>query len=369
MKKRSRIILISVLGVIVLVLGVFIYLESIGRTNIIADYYSPRSVWDLADGDALAPEDIQSYIKKRNPRVEDNTGLKLYNYSKRFDVNPAFSLGIAEADSAQGTAGAGRTNKNPGNTKISHSRLDEVGLEHAPYKGSSNFTVFKTYADGYAAIPVTLANYSYYNLRGQIEPILRTYAGHPNPNYYLTVKGVMSELLREIDVKVTVEGKYSGKPLKNAKVKLRRSGKVIKTQNTNQKGRAIFQNLPRSIYAVRVEAKGYRAKKIKINSPQSTTKKAIKLEPSDRMSVSGQVEKLIMTTKDNENVSLRLTSQDGELVARSRTAKDGFFYFGNLMPGVYVISIESQIDLPTGFYYSKEVNLTKSSQSEVDFVY
>ena len=366
---KKKIVIYSLLGLIALVALVFSWLEYTGRTNIIADYYAPQYVWDLTDGDALSAKDIQQFIKKYNPNIENSTGLKFSHYCRKFNINPAFALGIAEADSSQGMAGAGRGNKNPGNTKISYQRLDQLGIKHTWFRASNNFAVFKTWGDGYAAIAITLANYSYYNLRGQIEPILRTYAGHPNPNYYVTVKGVMSELLSRIDIKVKLKSIYSKRSIKGSTVILRRGGKKIKTLKADKGGLVVFHNLPRAQYRLVIKSKDYRTKKVAINSPQKTTELTVDLSPKDKNYFSGEVQRLIMDAPDNEGVTIKLSGQDGELVKRTITAKDGFYYFGDLLPGRYVVSLEPRATLPTGFYFSQEVDLTKKPQSEINFVY
>jgi hypothetical protein len=366
---KKKIVIYSLLGLVVLLISALSWLEYTGRTNIIADYYAPQYVWDLTDGDALSAQDIQQFIKSHNPNVENSTGLKLSHYCRKFKVNPAFALAIAEADSSQGMAGAGRGNKNPGNTKISYQRLDQLGIEHAWFRASNNFAVFKTWGDGYAAIAITLANYSYYNLRGQIDPILRTYAGQPNPNYYVTVKGVMSNLLSRIDIKVKLKSIYSDRSVKGSTVILRRDGKKIKTIKADKDGLAVFSNLPRARYRVVVKSSSYRTKEVVINSPQKTTKLTVNLSPKDRNYFSGEVQKLIMDTPDNEGVIIKLSGQDGELIKKTRTAKDGFYYFGDLLPGRYVVSLEPRASLPTGFYFYQEVDLTKKPQSGINFIY
>lgn len=369
MDRKKRLILIAILGLIGLIVVIFSWLEYTGQTHLLADYYAPRYIYNLTDGDALSAQDIQKFIRRYNPNVENNVGLKLSYYCRKYQVNPAFVLGIAEADSAQGLAGAGRTNKNPGNTKISYSALNQAGIKHAWWKGASNFAVFKTWGDGYAAIALTLNNYRYYNLRGQIDPILRTYAGNPNPNYYATVRGVMNRLLSQINIRVQLTSRYSDKSLQGARVVLRREGKTIRTKRADKQGRVVFNNLPRARYALQIITKEYRKRRVGLNSPSQTNNLNIALMAKDRNYLAGRVQQLIMETPDNEGVMIRLSGEDGALVRKTKTSKNGFYYFGNLLPGKYVVSIESEVDLPTGFYYSKGVNLTKGPRTEADFIY
>jgi hypothetical protein len=368
MSKLNKLIFYIVLFIVAISVLILSYLEYSGRTNIIADYASDTA-WSLTDGDALSPADINNYIHSRNPNIKEDVGHKLSHYCKKYNVNPAFVLGIAEADSSNGLAGVGRSYKNPGNTKISHSSLDQAGIGHAPYKGENNFTIFNKWADGYSAIALTLNNYSYYNLRGQITPILSTYAGHPNPNYYVTVTGVMSQLLSKINIQVALESEFGNYPIKNTKVTLRRSGNKIKSVRANKNGLAKFNNLPREQYALRVTSKDFRSRKIQIPSPQKTTEVAIDLIPRDRVYLSGQIKRLLMTPANSEGIIIRLNGKDGELVNRSKTTKNGFYYFGNLLPGEYVVSVESRLDLPTGFFYSKEADLSKKPKTNIDFLY
>jgi len=369
MGKRDRIVLYYVLGLIALLALVFTYTEYTGRTHIIADYYAPGTGYNLTDGSALSADDLQEFISSRNPNVESTTGVKLSHFCRKYQVNPAFVLGIAEADSSQGMAGAGRTNKNPGNTKISYSALDEVNIKHAWYRAPNNFAVFKTWGDGYAAIALTLNNYRYYNLRGQLDPILRTYAGNPNPNYYNIVKGVMTKLLAKVDIKVKVKSLYASRSMKDVQVLLRSNGKAIGKKKPNANGMVIFNNLPRNQYVLKITSKSFRPYQKKLTSLQKTTIVEANLLAKDRSFIAGEVQRLIMNLPDNEGVVLRLNGEDGELVRRSRTSRNGFYYFGNLIPGKYVVSIESEIDIPTGFYYAQNINLTKEPKSGIDFIY
>jgi len=369
MSKKRRLILIVVLGVIGLTVVIFSWLEYTGRTHLLADYYAPRYYWDLTDGDALSARDIQNYLKVRNPNVESNVGFKLSYFCRKYRVNPAFVLGIAEADSAQGLAGAGRTNKNPGNTKISFAALDRAGIKHMPWRGAGNFVVFENWADGYAAIALTLNNYRYYNLRGQLDPILRTYAGNPNPNYYLTVREVMNRLLAQINIRVQLTTRYPQKTLKGVRIILKRDGKAVQVKRSGKQGKVIFKNLPRARYSLQVVAKEYRSQKIGLNSPSRTNNLWINLMAKDRSYLSGRVQQLIMESPNNEGLIIRLSGEDGELVKKAKTSRDGFYYFNDLLPGKYVVSIEPKANLPTGFYYSKSINLTKTPQKRVNFVY
>jgi len=369
MGKRDQIVLYYVLGLIVFLILVFTYTEYTGRTHIIADYYAPVGMYNLSDGNALSADDLQQFISLYNPNIENTTGVKLLHFCREYQVNPAFVLGIAEADSSQGMAGAGRINKNPGNTKISYSALDKVGIKHAWYRAPNNFAVFKTWGDGYAAIALTLNNYRYYNLRGQLDPILRTYAGNPNPNYYNIVKGVMNKLLAKVDIKVKVKSLYARRSMKDVQVLLRNDGKTIAKKKLKQNGMVVFNNLPRNEYVLKIISKNFRPYQDRLTSLQKTTVVKVDLLAKNRSYIAGKVQKLIMSLPDNEGVILRLNGEDGELVRRSRTSKNGFYYFGNLIPGRYVVSIESEIDIPTGFYYTQRINLSKRPKSKVNFIY
>ncbi len=347
----------------------FVYLEYTGKTDIVADFYAPGVGYDLTDGDALSAEDIQEYVEARNPNTKGfEVGLKLSHWCNKLDVNPAFVLGIAEADSSNGLAGVGRSYKNPGNTKISYERLDQLGIGHANYKGENNFAVFNDWGDGYSAIAVTLANYSYYNMRGQLEPILRTYAGHPNPNYYVTVRGVISELLREVDIKVALKTS-DNREIEKCRVDLRRGGKTIESSKADKQGRVNFFNLPRDQYTLRTNCENYRKSRKELSSLSKTTRVNLSLMPNDRAYISGSIERLIVSSLDNEGIAMVLSGEDGEKITSTRTAKDGFYYFGNLHLGKYVVTVEPEKELPTGFYYTKTVDLTESPQEKVDFYY
>jgi len=348
---------------------VFSYLEYSGKTDIFANFYAPSAGFDLTDGDALSAKDIQEYVENRNPNTKGfEVGLKLSHWCQKLDVNPAFVLGIAEADSSNGLVGVGRSYRNPGNTKISYERLDQLGIGHASYKGNNNFAVFEDWGDGYSAIAVTLANYSYYNMRGQIEPILRTYAGHPNPNYYVTVRSIMSDLLREVDIKVALKTS-DNRQIERCRVDLRINGKTIKSLKVNKQGRVNFNDLPRDHYVLRSNCKNYRRTRKELNSLSKTTRANLSLMPNDRAYISGSVERLIVSSFDNEGIIMVLSGEDGGKITSTRTVKDGFYYFGNLTLGNYVVSVEPEKELPTGFFYTKTVDLNDNPQEEIDFYY
>ncbi len=367
MNRRVKLVVYIILVIVAVFILFLAILESTGRTNIIADYYSPSIGYDLTDGQALTSEDIQEYVESKNPNINQEVGLKLSHFCKKFNVNPAFVLAIAEADSSNGLYGVGRSYKNPGNTKISYQRLDQLGIGHASYKGDNNFAVFNNWADGYSAIAVTLANYSYYNMKGQIEPILRTYAGHPNPNYYATVRQEMGRLLSKINIKVSLKP-TDNKKLSNCQVVIRKNGKKIAQKNIKN-NKVEFNGLPRDQYLVRTDCKNYRESKRRLTVVSKTTKVDLPITPTDRAYISGRVEKLVANFPDNEGIKLILSKEDGEIVLRTKTAKNGFYYFGNLVLGNYIVTIEPETNLPTGFYFTKKVDLTKRPQEKVNFYY
>jgi hypothetical protein len=178
----------------------------------------------------------------------------------------------------------------------------------------------------------------------------------------------MNELLAKIDIKVSLEGSDRAS-FNNCRVALKRNGRTILKNKTSKQGKVNFNNLPRSNYVLVTNCKNYRKKRVELDSVSKTTIVDIKLMASDRAYISGSIEKLIVNYPDNEGITLILSGEDGKEVATTRTAKGGFYYFGNLPLGKYVVTIEPEKELPTGFYFTKTVDLTKDPQENIDFYY
>ena len=109
---------------------------------------------DLANADALTEEQIIKLLKNFGDK-----GKNLLPYAKQihdsghaFNINPLFALAIANKDSSLGTAGAGRTCRNPGNLEYRDHKFAESGTPSigncSTYGGSSRWAAFKTYGDG-----------------------------------------------------------------------------------------------------------------------------------------------------------------------------------------------------------------------------
>lgn len=113
---------------------------------------------DLANADALTEAQIQDILAN-----QISYGYNLKDYSKqiydaahKFNINPLFSLAVANKDSSLGTAGAGETCRNPGNMeyrdhKFADSGTPAIGNCADVYGGSARWAAFKTYGDGMQA--------------------------------------------------------------------------------------------------------------------------------------------------------------------------------------------------------------------------
>lgn len=124
--------------------------------NTIPGSYSSKG-GDLANANALTLEQLRNFLNsypnayKLRPYAE-----QIYNAAQKFHINPLFALAIANKDSSMGTAGAGKTCRNPGN--ISHrsdnyrdSGIRGLGRCSDVYGGSERWEAFSTYGDGMQA--------------------------------------------------------------------------------------------------------------------------------------------------------------------------------------------------------------------------
>lgn len=113
---------------------------------------------ELANGSRLTVDQIKdlltnkiSYGYNLAPYVQ-----QIYDSSVKFNINPLFALGVANKDSSLGTAGAGKTCRNPGNMenrsdKFAQSGVTALGNCSDVYGGNSRWSAFSTYGDGMQA--------------------------------------------------------------------------------------------------------------------------------------------------------------------------------------------------------------------------
>lgn len=121
---------------------------------------------NLAKGDAVTLSQLQKILKD----VPQGYNLLPYaaqilDASKDFNINPLLTLAIALHDSGMGTAGAGKTCRNPGNMgkrsdNYVKSGITGLGNCETVYGGSSRWEAFRTYGDGMQGLTWLLrANY------------------------------------------------------------------------------------------------------------------------------------------------------------------------------------------------------------------
>lgn len=384
MTKRGKIILISVvIGIVLLVGGTLIWLYPLGGLQLLADYVGPRAPYDLTQGDALNGPEIGAYLNSVNPNIPVTAGDKMSKYCTMLNVNPAFALAIAEADSSTGRAGVGMHQRNPGNTKISYGRLDELGIGHASYRAGDNFASFDDWGDGFAAICVTLANYSYYNLNGNVNGILRTYAGDPNPNYYAGVNRLMDRLLADIAISGVVFEDGTSKTVKvpDATVNLKAAdGSLLQVLKSDAQGGFNFGTLTRNTYIVEASKEGYINFVYALSRPhQNNVLEMTLVSKTEIMNpdnqpllaghgfIKGQIHRIIIDPLEDEKIVLKATNVDTKQFYSTVADKNGNYIFYNLPKGNYRVEIQQESTPVTGFFYSKDVSLINEGVLEVNF--
>jgi len=383
MTKRGKIITGIIIGLVVLVGGTLYWLYFQGGLQLLADYTAPASYWDLTDGDAMTGPEIGEFLHSYNPNIPVEAGNTMATHCQTLNVNPAFAIAIAKADSNIGLSGVGMRNKNPGNTKISYRRLDELGIGHADYRAGQNFAAFDDWGDGFAAICVTLANYRYYNLSGSLNLILRRYAGDPSPNYYYGVSSTMNQLLSTIDISGTVYEDGTAKELKipGASVALKQEdGSIISIVKSDVEGNFFFGPLPRRIYTLEAYKENYIPLVYTISSPHVHNQVEMTLVLKDELRnytvypllaghgiIKGQVKRLIIDPLETERITLKATNLVSGQVYSTTTDADGNYIFYNIPKGKYNIEILQEADVLSGFYYARELDLTTQTTAEVDF--
>lgn len=384
MTKRGKIILLSVIISVVLLIGAaLIWLYPLGGLQLLADYVGPRAAYDLTQGDAMSGPEIGAYLNSVNANIPVEAGDKMAKYCTMLNVNPAFALAIAEADSSTGRAGVGMHHKNPGNTKISYGRLDELGIGHANYKAGQNFAAFDDWGDGFAAICVTLANYSYYNLSGNLNGILRTYAGDPNPNYYAGVNRLMNQLLADITVSGVVfeDGTSKTVTVPGATVGLKAAdGSLLQVVQTDAQGAFNFGTLTRNNYLLETSKDGYVNFIYALNRPHQNNSlemtlvsKSEILDPEKHPLlaghgfIKGQVHQILIDPLNDQRITLKATNLESKQFYSTMTDKNGNYIFYNLPKGNYRVEIQQESTPLTGFYYTKDISLINEGVLEVDF--
>jgi len=384
MSKRGKIILISVIiAIVLLVGGTLVWLYPLGGLQLLADYVGPRAPYDLTQGDALSGPEIGAYLNSVNPNIPVEAGDKMSKYCTMLNVNPAFALAIAEADSSTGRAGVGMHHKNPGNTKISYSRLEQLGIGHADYRAGQNFAAFDDWGDGFAAICVTLANYSYYNLNGNVNGILRTYAGNPNPNYYAGVNRLMDRLLANITVSGVVfeDGTAKTTRVPDATIALKAAdGSLLQVMKSDAAGGFSLGTLTRNTYIIEASKEGYVSFVYVLSRPHQNNalemtlvSKSEILDPEKHPLlaghgfIKGQVHQILINPLENKNITLKATNLDSAQAYSTVADEDGNYIFYNLPKGNYRVEIQQEATPITGFFYSKDISLTTEGVLEADF--
>lgn len=159
---------------------------------------------ELANADALTLDQITTLLKNEGRRGENMLpyAQQIYDSAHKFNINPLFAIAMYVHESSLGTAGAGKTCRNPGN--ISHrsddyssSGITGLGNCNAVYGGSSRWEGFSTYGDGVQA-QMWLLRVNYLD-KGQttLEEIIHKYApssdGNNESAYVSFIKSYMSE--------------------------------------------------------------------------------------------------------------------------------------------------------------------------------
>lgn len=348
-----------------------------------ADYVGPRAPYDLTQGDALSGPEIGTYLNSVNPNIPVSAGDKMAKYCTLLNVNPAFALAIAEADSSTGRAGVGMHHKNPGNTKISYRRLEELGIGHSSYRAGQNFAAFDDWGDGFAAICVTLANYSYYNLSGNVNGILRTYAGNPNPNYYAGVNRLMDRLLANITASGVVYEDGTAKTTKvpEADIALKAAdGSLLQVIKTNEAGGFDLGTLTRNTYIIEASKDGYLNFIYALNRPHQnnilelTLVSKADIQDTEKHPllaghgfIKGKVNRIIIDPLGSEEIALKATNLETNQLYSTIADKNGEYIFYNVPKGNYRVEIQQEATPVTGFFYYRNISLINEGVLEADF--
>lgn len=375
MSKKGKLILAISVLVVVLILEFSYWLLFEGGLQMFADYVAPRTTyWSLTEGTALSGQEIGEYLHDYNPNIPVEAGNKMSEVCKKFDVNPAFALGIAKADSNHGLAGVGMRHKNPGNTKISYSMLEANGIGHASYRAGQNFAAFDNWGDGYAAICLTLGNYRYYNMRGSMDAILRTYAGNPSPNYYGGVRAVMNGLLSNITIGGTIyeDGTANEIKIESAEVILKNAdGTIASVIGTDANGFFHFGTLPRNHYTIEVKKTDYLPVIYQLNAPHQKNNLEMTLVLNDDVRdydqpllanhgyIRGKVVRFIDPLGEDRLTIKAKNVASGTEYDTMTNGEDEFMFY-NIPKGKYQLRIKGQSIKKEGFLYTKEIQMRKN---------
>lgn len=101
---------------------------------------------DLQNPNAISAQEIKTFLEKNNSPMKNDANAFM-EAAQKYKVNPALLLGISGAECSFGTAGAGKTNLNPGNVKSSSSTLRAAGISFRGHD-SRGHVIFSSWRDG-----------------------------------------------------------------------------------------------------------------------------------------------------------------------------------------------------------------------------
>ena len=153
---------------------------------------------DLANGNRLSADQICQLLTTELADTGYNLApycQQIHDAAVRFNINPLFLLAIANKDSSLGTAGAGKTCRNPGNMEARSDNFSESGISGlgdcaAAYGGNSRWEAFRTYGDGMQAKAWLLRVYYIDKGYDTIEKIINRYAPPSENDTALYIKQV-----------------------------------------------------------------------------------------------------------------------------------------------------------------------------------
>jgi hypothetical protein len=156
-KKTSKGLIIGCLAQIAILVFCILFFINLFNPQAAADTtpVGGTSGGDLANADALTLEQIQQILKNAGRQGKNLLpyAQQIHDSAHKFNINPLLALAFFQHDSGYGSAGAGKTCRNPGNIsertdKYKKSGAEGLGRCDRIYGGSHRWQAFSTYGDG-----------------------------------------------------------------------------------------------------------------------------------------------------------------------------------------------------------------------------
>jgi hypothetical protein len=150
---------------------------------------------DLADGQAMSACQVDKFLKKEAAGGMNNSGPGLVAAATKYKVNPAFMLGIANAENSLGRAGLAVPNKNPGNVKLDAGTAREQDIQVAG-NDSQGHTIFANWQSGWSGLAYTLRRFYLDEGRTTLEKISEIYLTGDKAAWINNINSVMQPALK-----------------------------------------------------------------------------------------------------------------------------------------------------------------------------